>query len=108
MFYRRLRSAGPPEGTAGAAASHVSLIHQFQKGDAEDAWLQIEWARILLALGRKHEAARHLQVSMHLALLMFCWWPEAAWKLRPAEVLRAACAGKAIGRFHDAVLASVR
>ncbi len=44
------------------------FLHRIQSTDAEDPWLQLEWARSLLAPGldRAHEASIHLQVAAAL------------------------------------------
>lgn len=36
-------------------------MHSLQQQDAEDPWLHLEWAEILIVMGREAEAGRHYQ-----------------------------------------------
>lgn len=53
-------------GNYAASSGHLSLIHTLQQQDAEDAWLHLEWAEILIVLGRGSEAGRHYQARDHI------------------------------------------
>ena len=46
-----------------ASQAHQTLMHRFQAADAEDPWLQREWAETKAAIGAMPEAALHMQAS---------------------------------------------
>ena len=62
----RIGTAADHLGQMGAANGHVAFIHTMQQLDAEDPWLHIEWAEVLIALGRGSEAGKHFQ-ACHFA-----------------------------------------
>lgn len=47
------------------SSNHVALVHTLQQGQVEDPWLHLEWAQVLIMLGRGSEAGRHFQVGSH-------------------------------------------
>ncbi|KAG2448974.1 hypothetical protein HYH02_005728 [Chlamydomonas schloesseri] len=47
----------------GSTPPHLHLLHMVQSSDPEDPWLQAEWGRVLLEVGRGQEAVMHLSVA---------------------------------------------
>lgn len=47
----------------GPAGAHAGLVNHVQSADAEDPWMQREWAATLASEGRAKEALMHLQVA---------------------------------------------
>ena len=45
-----------------SSAGHLGLVHRMQQADADDPWLQHEWAEVLVTSGRGSEAALHFEV----------------------------------------------
>ena len=51
-------------GCRGPAGAHAALVNYVQSADAEDPWMQREWAATMTSEGRGTEAVMHLQVLL--------------------------------------------
>eukprot|EP00887_Chlorella_sp_A99_P006721 scaffold3.g6721.t1 len=59
-------ASGPEDAQARSQSFHPQLIHELQRADARDPWLQHEWGLSMLAARRVQEAAIHLEVAGHI------------------------------------------